>query len=104
VKSGTKPAPTSISGAMRPSTFTVPVVGVVIRANIFSRVDLPAPWGDDAQDLPFLYREAHAVEGLEERALRDRPADQPGAGVEQSSPEALQGGRGGTPWSGGRLR
>ena len=42
-KSGLKPAPSSSSAAMRPSTRTVPVVGVTVPHSSCNSVDLPAP-------------------------------------------------------------
>jgi hypothetical protein len=41
--SGWKPAPSSISAEMRPSTVTVPLVGLVMPATSFSAVLLPDP-------------------------------------------------------------
>ena len=41
--SGWKPAPSSISAEMRPSTFTVPSDGLVMPATSFSSVLLPEP-------------------------------------------------------------
>ncbi len=41
--SGWKPAPSSISAEMRPSTFTVPLVGFVMPATSLSAVLLPEP-------------------------------------------------------------
>ena len=41
--SGWNPAPSSISAEMRPSTFTVPLVGLVMPATSFSSVLLPDP-------------------------------------------------------------
>ena len=42
--SGWKPAPSSMSAEMRPSTGTVPVVGFVMPATTFSAVLLPDPF------------------------------------------------------------
>ena len=42
--SGWNPAPSSMSAEMRPSTFTVPVVGFVMPATSFSAVLLPDPF------------------------------------------------------------
>ena len=42
--SGWKPAPSSISAEMRPSTRTVPLVGLVMPATSFSAVLLPDPF------------------------------------------------------------
>ena len=41
--SGWKPAPSSMRAEIRPSTFTVPVVGFVMPATSFSAVLLPEP-------------------------------------------------------------
>ena len=41
--SGWKPAPSSMSAEMRPSTVTVPLVGFVMPATSFSAVLLPDP-------------------------------------------------------------
>ena len=42
--SGWKPAPSSMRAEMRPSTVSVPRVGLVIPARSFSSVDLPEPF------------------------------------------------------------
>jgi hypothetical protein len=42
--SGWNPAPSSISAEMRPCTFTVPLVGLLMPATSFSMVLLPEPF------------------------------------------------------------
>ena len=44
-KSGSKPAPSSISGAIEPSTLTLPSEGESMPQMILSIVDLPDPLG-----------------------------------------------------------
>ena len=44
VRSISKPAPSSMSGAMVPFTVTLPLLGLYTPAMVLSRVDLPEPF------------------------------------------------------------
>ena len=71
VYSGWKPDPSSSSAPTRPLTATVPRVGLMTPATIFSSVDLPgAVLADHAERFAALQFERHVVERAKRRAPR----------------------------------